>query len=373
MALPSLALVGLYVFIHYVKCWGWKNILLLLLYFLIPVVSLSLPAGYIENYQKFSNPIGPLEVRQIHSAGEKSMSEILKDGASNILGYSMEFISLDGLPPTQLVFNVQKAVRFLPLKLISWLGFDTTSIPFAYDKKPANNEEYAFWGVLGFGLIWISIFISLFYLDKNKKKFLLAFAAIIFILVQSFVSTYDVSFGRYLLMSASFGIPLVGSWITSRDRAVRIYLLFMVLLGCVSAISAVGYKTKYQSSNYSNIPNDNLLTLNRSGQLFYNNPHYYKAFVNFEFIVPKDAVVAIYLLRTFEYPLFGQYLTRTIIPINSFTQGILPIPENAEYLLYDGGYPCPMDTDKYLGADWYLRKLSDANRKCDVAVPNNGN
>jgi len=376
MALPSLALIVLYVFKPNAKYPASKPVIAFA--FLIPLVFLSLPAGYIENYQKFSHPIGPLEIRQIHSFEGGSTSEILKGGYYNLLRYSMNFISFDGLPPTQLILSVQKAVRFLPLKFISLLGVDLESTsgivfgPFTYDRKPTINEEYAFWGVLGFGLIWISIFISLFSLDKNKINSLLSFSTLTFLLIQSFAGPYDWSRGRYFLIPALLGIPLVGSWITVKNKIVRIYLLFIILLGCVSAISAVIYKTNYQSSNYSSIPNDNLLVVNRSRQLFYNNPRYYKPFTSFDYLVPKDAIVAVYLLRTYEYPLFGEYLTRTIIPINSFTQGMLPVPENAEYLLYDEGYPCPMDTDKYLGVDWFLRKLNDTNRKCDPAVSSEG-
>jgi hypothetical protein len=92
--------------------------------------------------------------------------------------------------------------------------------------------------------------------------------------------------------------------------------------------------------------------------------------------VPIDAKVAVYLksdttYSPFEYPLFGEKLTRTIIPINSFVNGLIPIPENADYLLYDLGYPCAnVSDDEYLGYDWYLRKLDDSNRYCNPLKTN---
>jgi hypothetical protein len=79
----------------------------------------------------------------------------------------------------------------------------------------------------------------------------------------------------------------------------------------------------------------------------------------FEQLVPIDSIVAISLKKDscYEYPLFGERLTREIIPINSFRDGLQPIPEQARYLLYDESYPYPSIRDRYLGAGWYLRKL----------------
>ena len=86
-------------------------------------------------------------------------------------------------------------------------------------------------------------------------------------------------------------------------------------------------------------------------------------------LVPADANVAVFLYpNTFEYPLFGKYLTRKIVSINSFYKGLLPIPTDSQYLLYAKGYPCALPEDVHLGADWYLRSLSNDNRGCFAAA-----
>ena len=169
-----------------------------------------------------------------------------------------------------------------------------------------------------------------------------------------------------------FAAPLTAAWLNHKQRFVQIYMIAVILIGGVSAVSAVVLKTTNFSSNYPDriegYPDpvkSNILFLDRTGQLTYNNFGYYRPMVRFEYRVPKDAVVAVYFFaNTFEYPLYGRYLTRRIIPINSFYKGMQPIPEEAQYLLYANGYPCALPNDIYLGADWFLRKLNEDNREC---------
>jgi hypothetical protein len=151
----------------------------------------------------------------------------------------------------------------------------------------------------------------------------------------------------------------------NKQRIVQIYMIAVILIGGVSAVSAVVLKTTNFSSSYPDRVESNILFLDRIGQLTYNNFRYYRPMVNFDNRVPKDAVVAVYFFpNTFEYPLYGKYLTRRIIPINSFYKGMQPIPEEAQYLLYAKGYPCALPDDIHLGADWFLRKLNEDNRGC---------
>jgi hypothetical protein len=145
----------------------------------------------------------------------------------------------------------------------------------------------------------------------------------------------------------------------------------VVFAGSVSAVSAAWLKTTYFSSNnfgVTEVEETSLFDMHRDRQLVFNNQKYFPALESFNDLVPEDAVVALFLYpNSFEYPLFGPGFTRTLIPINSFYEGPQPIPEEAQYLLYARGYPCAEDGDRHLGADWYLRKLDDANRVCDYS------
>jgi hypothetical protein len=133
-------------------------------------------------------------------------------------------------------------------------------------------------------------------------------------------------------------------------------------------VSAVAFRENSAliTTNYFDEPTRSIFTMNRLEQITSNRSDYYKPLAEFERLVPGNATVAVFLhLDSYEYPLFGEYLTRTIIPINSYFKGPQPIPSNADYLLYTKNeYHCPTANDLYLGADWYLRKLTATNRQC---------
>ena len=96
---------------------------------------------------------------------------------------------------------------------------------------------------------------------------------------------------------------------------------------------------------------------------------YIETLERFEETVPADAVVAVCLEpNSYEYPLFGERRTRRLIPINSFRNGVQPIPPEADYLVYNFSRSRPSPyfdpRDVRLGRDWldgpmdvFLKKL----------------
>ena len=93
-------------------------------------------------------------------------------------------------------------------------------------------------------------------------------------------------------------------------------------------------------------------------QLTTNCRKYYEPVKRYEALVPPGATVAVCLLEdALEYPLFGEKLTRTLIPVNSFLKGLQPIPANADFLLFTSQILTPLRDDEFLGETWYLRKL----------------
>lgn len=351
------------------RTWS-RNVLIFLAAVFIAVLAFALPFGYADNYRMFGNFLGNQDVRAIHSFAESSPGEVLRGGGYNVLRYGMNFLSLDGLPPVQPVLQIQRAIRYLPLTMLSWTGINLEDpiainfFPYENDRIPAHAEA-GFWGVLGFGIVWLSVAWSLFQPRKHPQRFVMALAAVIFLLAVSFSGPYDFSRGRYFSIGAVFAAPLAGVWLAGRRRIVQIYLVALVALGSVSAVSAVVLKTMPPFQHDSE--QVNLLNIDRLGQLTYFNFRYYRPLVRFESRVPADAVVAVHFFpNTYEYPLYGRYLTRRIISINSFRHGLLPIPDEAEYLLYARGYPCARYDDIRLGADWFLRVLDDDNRECDA-------
>ena len=352
---------------------GWfRNFSILFVSVLMSVCVFALPSGYVENYRLFGNPLGNADVRGMHTFAGKDAGDVVRGGAYNILRFGIDFLSLDGLPSIEPVMQMQSLLHFVPRQVLSFLNIDlesreaTSFAPFEYYRPTKGG----YWGILGFGLVWIMVFLSVFRVIKRPDFFLLSLAAVIFVISQAFSGPYDPSKGRYFAICMIFALPLVGVCLSSKNTALKTYLAGIVLLGCVSAISLALMKTRPVSSMELGVPSSrSIFDMDRIAQLTYHDPMYYRPYVGYEHLVPPNAKVAVFFYpNTFEYPLYGEYLTRTIMPINSFHRGLLQIPADAQFLMYANGYPCASPKDIHLGADWFIRVLADDNRECSAAV-----
>lgn len=349
-----------------------SNLVIMVSFVCIAVCIFALPSGYIENYHNFGNPIGPSEVRKLHSFEGESISYIVENGSKNLLRYGFDFLSLDGLP-IKLARNLQTTIRYFPVTMVQMSGInletpEATRELFSLDKMPSSHEDYSYWGILGFGLIWVVIVLSLIGVIKPIDIRVLSLATLLFIISQTYSGPYDPWRGRYFTFCAIFAVPTIGITIKAKNKFIRVYLVLIVWLGCISAAGAVLDRdnSPFISLPLLNYDKTSILIMDRMQQLTMNNVTYYEPLKTFDEIVPSNATVAVFAYEDSpEYPLFGKYLTRIIIPINSFDDGVQPIPESADYLLYSqNSFPCTKSSDEYLGADWYLRELSDVNRGC---------
>lgn len=341
-------------------------------YTLLAVCIFALPSGYLENYLIFGHPVGPPDIRAMHAFEGNSIGYIAEHGTKNLLRYGFEFLSLDGMPPVRPVLRAQTFIRSLPETIVRKMGIDLETdeairAPFDLQKWPGSHEDTSYWGVFGFGLIWIVVFLSLAGIIKSTDIRILSLAALLFLLAQAYAGPYDPWRGRYFITCAIFAAPAIGVTL-QKNRLVRMYLLLIVWVGCLSAASAVVLRqnSALVSIHRHNIQAQSIFAMNRMEQLTRNRAKYYQPLQTFDQLVPPDATVAVFLPPdSFEYPLFGERLTRTLLPINSFDKGPQPVPSNAEYLLYaQNEFPCPAADDIHLGADWYLRQLTDTNRQC---------
>ena len=341
-------------------------------YTLLAVCIFALPSGYIENYRNFGHPIGPYAIRAHHSYEGEPISYIARNGTKNLARYGFDFLSLDGIPAIGPVRKIQTLMRLFPEKVVRILGIDlegseATVRPFYLQKMPDSDEDSSYWGIFGFGLVWVMVFLSAVGVIKSKDIRVLSLAAVLFLLSQAYCGPYDPWRGRYFTICAVFAVPTIGVCLQAKKRYVRAYLLLIVWIGCVFAVSAVVFRSQSTllSINYRDHHRTSIFAMDRMEQLTRQAIQYEKPLKAFERLVPSNATVAVFLGGSFEYPLFGEHLTRTIIPINSFNKGLQPIPSSADYLLYtQKGFPCVLPDDVYLGDDWYLRRLTDANRRC---------
>ncbi len=367
--------------------------------FIVSVVLFTLSSGYFFNIQKFGHPLGPEMIRVSHTFESESAGFIVQNGIRNTARYAVEFVSLDGLPTISPIRKAQKRIRGYSQNyyqeffhsadsdnnivesdiqstieytgnrsLINYLmDSQAARAQFNYFKMPVSNEDFSYWGIFGFTLIWPLLFYSLFSKKSSVSLKILAIAAIIFFLLQGFSGPYDPWRGRYFNIAVIFATPALGLILYTKSRFLKLYLLLVIYIGCISAFSGNILKSGQISDVESNgnhytfdffFTKDRIAQLTRLGQ-------FYEPVKAFNDIVPESASVAVYLPGdSHEYPLFGKNFTRTLYPINSFISGVQPIPENAEYLLYHDSYPfADIENDIhigqliYSGTDWYIRIL----------------
>ena len=375
LAMPSIILIAMYVFYQngndlYSRI---RPLLIFTGFTLIAICMFALPSGYIENLRHFGHPLGPPPVRSTHSFEGSSTGYIVLSGTKNLVRFGFDSLSLDGLPSISPIRSAQLTLRFIPKTLIRTLGVNletppAANRPFNLSKMPEADEDGSYWGILGLGLVWVVVVLSAVGLIHQADLRILSFAAILFFLTQAYAGPYDPWRGRYFTTWAVFAVPTVGIALKTTNRLLKSYLVIIILLGCIAAITAVILKNNSAlvTLNYDSVNTSSIFGMNRMEQLTRNRSYYSEALTNFDQLVPKDAKVAVFLQgNSYEYPLFGEYLTRTILPINSFQKGAQPIPSNAEYLIYtQKKFPCPLQDDIHLGEDLYLRRLTDSNSRC---------
>ena len=369
LVLPSVAVVACYVLFQMDTLQKrLRNLAFFAACALLAIIVFALPAGYVENYRNFGNPMGPEQVRKEHSFEGKSIEYVARNGTKNVLRFGFEFLSVDGFPTIADVKKAQSLLRALPEGIVRSLGIDietseaTIGPPFSSQKDPTTHEDTSYWGILGFALIWLVVLLSAIGVVKSCDTKVLSYAAILFLLAQAYAGPYDPYRGRYFIICAVFAVPTIGVSLQVKNKFIRAYLLLVVLIGCVSAISAVVLRPNslpisisYQDKHWHSV-----FAMDRIEQLMRTGRQYEGAIKEFERLVPGNETVAVFLYEdSYEYPLFGKYLTRTIIPINPFDKGLQPVPANANYVLYiyTEGFPYASSNDIHLGADWYLRRL----------------
>ena len=366
MSLLPIVLILLWVFIRTSKT-GFefrKKTIILLIYFSVAFIVFSLSSGYLDNLIRFNNPLG--DVASVHTFRGESFKHVVVNGIKNVIRFGINFMNFDGMPGYPILHKIIEYLQFIPRYILKLLGLQIehpygTLLPFKYPEKFLAHEDYSFWGILGFGLIWLSVLFSLINKTISKEIKILSLSALLFVIMQGFAGPYDPFRGRYFVACAVFAAPSLGLALTSKKILIKSYIIFIVLLGCYSAFSSIFFRYNgallTKNSRFTNT--HSFLKFDRIGQLLRNNFSYLDATRKFEELIPSDATVLTYLPEdSYEFPLFGEKLTREIIPIHLYNgKDILP-PANADYLLYSSHiFPCANQDDEHLGEDWFIRKL----------------
>lgn len=328
--------------------------------------ALALPAGYVSNLRRYGHPLGPEHVRREHTFEGSGLRDRLAGGSLNSLRYVVDFASLDGLPRVDLVNTTQARLRRSARALLDSAGIDlessrATRVAFDYQRIASAHEVHSYWGVVGPLVILPAVLMSL--AGASRIQRLCAVLAIAFVLIQAYSGPYDPWRGRYFLAAAVFAAPLAGWWVTAAHWATRLFRDACLILACMSAISATALRSNYPLVGVS-LPGrerSSILHRDRLTQMTVNRPEMKGPLERFERRVPASAVVAVRLPGgSFEYPLFGQRLSRTILPAPPAVD--LETLQRVDYLLFDELLEPVQDGDLPLGANWWLRDLRGGGR-----------
>lgn len=388
LAAPSLVLLGAYAFFARASVAFRERLKALGVFCALSGLSLAifaLPSGYLENLARFGHPIGDEAFRKINTVEGKSRGEAFVQGVSHLAATALDFFSLDGLPPVRASVGLQSGMHFFPRKLFEAAGLPLESRPgdnwyddkpWYFGKPPVSHPDYSYWGVLGFTLVWPAVFLLLAGAVKSPAGRILAASAVLYAIVFSFSGA---SWGHYLIYAAVLAAPCCGYLFPVRKKLWRVYTTAAAGLGCLSALTALLFQYRspviFDQAVWleSRLPpawrdlmpiptrTDSIFSRDRLGQLLRDGPIFEVPVRRYEEEVPPGAVVAICLNpHSYEYPLFGEKLSRKLIPINSFWGGLQPIPLEADYLIWADDFHQAFgkrETDLHLGKDWWLRKL----------------
>lgn len=333
------------------------GLVMLALGFSLAAAAFDLPSGYWANWRRFGNPAGPRSIVLSHSfAGDRPL-EAAKYGSLNLLRYGFDFLSLDGLSFDPAA-RFQQWARGPLVRACELYGLFLESptgnrSPFSFDRRPQSHEDYAYWGILGFGLLWIAVARAAFGRIDAAPAIGLGWSVLVFLLSQSFLAAYDPWRGRYFIIGGVLACPVAACVMGQAGRGFRAFALMMVVLGCVSAWSGFIIRNSFVvRSGYS------LLHPNRLQEMLADRQELLAPFAKFDRLVPLDATVAMAAPPdSCEYALFGSKFQRRLLPVSSFLGRKLPIPPEAQYYLYKSDSSAQPGIDANLGDGWYLRKM----------------
>lgn len=368
-----------FAFVVWIQWKKWKSFLPAIGLFIVGLLIYVLPNGYYANVKevgKFSLGAlsAPPEVMKWHGIENYSGDDKFRNFKLNGLRYASDFLHLDGIRNTSFGAEVNAAFRILPNMIFSKFDLERDEFwvvnPFRLmgDSGFDYYRERPFWSVTGFLLIPFALILLL----RNRKKqrqlgliLVLISAFIVHFLSLCYSAPYDPIKGRYFLNASIWLLPLLGI-IDFRRKTTLILLPISIFIGW-SSINALTHRRLYPLQGENSI-----FKLNRIEQITCTRPEFTDAYLKFDEIVPKNAVVALGTQQEREdyvYPLWGAEFKRKLIPIHPFRSEVKPIPEEAAYLFYAEGVIPYQDGDIQLGqgnktndtplpeSTFFLRKL----------------
>jgi hypothetical protein len=342
--IPGLALSLFLVLLKYKK-----RILKLLLIFTVGCILSSLVLGsylYISNFIYFGNPFGPSEfVDQNLHYDDSSISQALIINTSR---YFYQSIDPTGIPETfkdnftnlkQSIFSKIFSTLNIPVESDENIGRN----PFLLSSYPIVHEDTAWFGLLGFLLLFLTMIEVIRSIKKRNFYsfgiFMIAFGAFLSIII--FRTNWTPYQGRYMIISFTILSPFFGSVYPNKysNKHSLKYWARRVLVFCFVVVAIIGMVTVLFNNAGKPLRNySQLFTGDRLIHYKYQGGYLVKVIAFADKTVPHDATLGLAIGRSWEYPYFREDFTRTLVPIyptsNLFALDWLSDKE-VEYVLID--------------------------------------
>jgi hypothetical protein len=303
------------------------------------------------------SPIGSAKISASHTFGDETLRVRVIEGSKNLLRLLVELTYLDGAAPRQF-HSLQRRMNAGLRNLTLAAGIDLEEDPtnrrprFLY-RWPVCHEDSAHWGFLGVTLLAPALILALCRPRWGGGLTVLAWAWLVFLLVQAFSQPYDPWRGRYFLWATALAAPVAGLLLQRLLEGTLGGACAAAILGigCFAAVTAVlfrpGAPIWHGHDPFARGPCTSVFAMDRIAQLTSERPSLAPALRRLEELVPADATLYLRVhYPVFEYAYLGPQLKRRV----RIAQGPLPPGAFHAYAADAPGH----SSDILLGSDIHL-------------------
>lgn len=274
---------------------------------------------FFSNQVKYQHPLGPKEFVAYSSnlLESSNLPQIILLNTSRLL-YQM--VDTTGLPQPLWGYGVKAKAEilrpifnFLQIPIESDLGV-TAGHHFNLRTPYPLQEDAAFYGPLGFLLLFPSVIIGFWHAIKKNKfyPFVVLPFCVIFLLLDTLGRPgWDPFQGRYFMPVVAMASPLAATWISQRSHQWIGWLFSAIAISILVSVILINPAKPATGSQA-------IWHLTRNQLIGLQNRYMIESIEIFEEIVPSNATVGIVSYQGIysEYYFFGPNFSRKLIPIH---------------------------------------------------------
>jgi hypothetical protein len=288
--------------------------------------------NHIRCMQTYGHPLGPDYYREGNGRASKGLDiQLLKANAARYLYQATEpsalpFFLMLTENKKEIVGNIEAWRAETGERLFEALAIDSNDptatklyTEFSFATPFPFHEDIVWFGPLGL-LLWTPVVLywgvaCFFRRDPVRLLLFLSCAGFVFFACAEMV--WSPWRGRYFVLAVSLGAPLLSN-LFKRGKLFALARWVLVLL----AVSVL-VKTLVRNESKALVGPNAIWGKERDALRYANLPHDGKALRAVERLLPQHATVALLVQAgDWDYPLFGQGLTRTILPVASWPESL---------------------------------------------------